>query len=107
MLWQNWLLLVRSKNFQLRKGLKERDKDESKTQEEMQMSGNGEEDKKKVTETAPDLGDSDKEVELGEKEEHEQDVTEALLVLETIQIEEKTSLEDVKGTELKQDVCEE
>ena len=36
--------------------------------------------------------------------EHEKDVTEALHVLEQIQIEEKTSLDDVKGTELKQDI---
>ena len=48
--------------------------------EEMQMSGNTE-GAKNVVETASDLGASSKEVELGEKDEHEQDVTKALLVL--------------------------
>ena len=45
------------------------------------MSGNGE-GVEKVIETASDLGASGKEVEQGEKEEPEKDVTEALLVLE-------------------------
>ena len=44
-----------------------------------------------MIETASDLGASGKEVELGEKEDHEKDETVALLVLEQIQIEEKTS----------------
>ena len=51
-----------------------------------------------MIETASDLVASGKEVELGEKEEPEKDVTGALLVLEKIQIEEKTSLDDVKMT---------
>ena len=46
---------------------------------------------KKVIETASDLVASGKKVELGEKEVPEKDVTEALLVLEKIQIAEKTS----------------
>ena len=41
------------------------------------------------------------------KEDNEQNITEALLVLDQMQIEEKTSLEDVKGTELKHDIGEE
>ena len=67
------------------------------------MSGNGERVKKKVIETASDVSASGKEVEPGEKEENEKDVTEALLVFEKIQIEEKTSLEDMT----EQDVGEE
>ena len=95
------------------------------SEEVKQISGNDEWFKLKVIEIASDIGDSSKEVELGEKTEHEQNVTEAMLVLEQIQIEEKTSLdkkkvgliveitgeirvsEDVKWTELKQDVGEE
>ena len=71
------------------------------------MSGNGEKVEQKVIETASDLGASCKEIELGEKEEPEKDVTDALLVLEQIQIEEKTSLEDIKMTESEQEVGEE
>ena len=71
------------------------------------MSGNGEKVEQKVIETASDLGASWKEIELGEKEEPEKDVTDALLVLEQIQIEEKTSLEDMKMTESEQEVGEE
>ena len=63
------------------------------------MSACGEGVEKKVIETASDLGASSKEVEPGEKEEHEKDFIEALLVLRKIQMEEKTSLEDVKMTE--------
>ena len=59
-----------------------------------------------MVETTSDLGTSGKEVQLGEKEDLEKDVTETLLILEQIQIKEKTSLEDAKGTELKQDVGE-
>ena len=83
-----------------------KDEDEAKIQEEMQMSGSSEEVEKKVVEMASDIGASGKEVELGEKEEPEEGVTEALLVLEKIQIEEKTSLEDVKRTESEQDIGE-
>ena len=74
------------------KGVEKKDEDEDETelQEEMQMSGNGEGVKKKVVKTASDEGASGKEVELGEKEEPGEGVTEALLVLENIQIEEKT-----------------
>ena len=50
----------------------------------MQISGNGERVKKKTIEIASDIGASGKEVELGEKAEHEQDVSDALLVLEQI-----------------------
>ena len=70
------------------------------------MSGNTE-GAKNVVETASDLGASSKEVELGEKDEHEQDVTKALVALEQHQIEEKTSLNFGKGTESKQDIGEE
>ena len=73
----------------------------------MQMSSNGEGVQKKKVKTASDLCSSGKEVELGKKEEPEKDVTEALLVLEKIQIEEKTSLGDVKRTESEQDIDEE
>ena len=73
----------------------------------MQVSGYVEGVKKKVVEVASDISDSSKKVLLGMKAEHAQDVTEALLVLEHIQIVEKTSLEDVKGTGLKQDAGEE
>ena len=59
-------------------------KDETEIQEEMQMSGNGEGVQMKVIETDSDLGASDKKVELGEKEDHEEGETEALLVLEKI-----------------------
>ena len=53
------------------------------------MSDNCEGVKKKLIETASDLGASGKEVELGDKKEPEKDLTEALLVLEKIQIMEK------------------
>ena len=71
------------------------------------MSGNGEGVKRKVVKTASDIGASRKEVELGEKEEPEDGVTEALLVLEKNQIEEKTFLGDAKRTESEQDIGEE
>ena len=53
-----------------------------------------------------DLGALGKEVKLGEKEDHEKNVTEALLVLEKNRLRRKL-LDAVKGTELKQDVAEE
>ena len=90
-----------------KKGVEKKDEDETEIQEEMQMSGNGEGVEEKVIETASDLGASGKEVELGENEGPEKDVTEALPVLEQIQIEEKTSLEDVKESALKHDIGEE
>ena len=48
----------------------------------MQISGNGERVKQKAVEIASDVDASGNKVELGEKAEHEQDVTVALLVLE-------------------------
>ena len=78
-----------------------------------------------MVEIASNIGVSGKEVELGEKTEHEQDVTEAFLVLELVQKEEKTSLDQnsvelivektgkikvsdyFKWSELKQDIGEE
>ena len=63
------------------KGVEKKDKDETKIQEKIQMSGNGEGVKKKVIEIASDLGASGKEVELGEEEETKKDVSEALLVI--------------------------
>ena len=44
-----------------------------------------------MVEIALDIGASGNEFELGEKAEQEQDVTEAVLVLEQIQIEETSS----------------
>ena len=91
-----------------KKGVEKKDEqDVTEIQEEIQISGSGERVEKKGVRTAFDIDASGEEVKLGEKVEHEQDVTEALLVLEQIQMEEKTSLEDVKGAELKQDVSEE
>ena len=58
----------------------------------MQISGNGKRLEKNAVEIASDIGVSGKEVELGEKAEHEQDVTDALLVFAQIHIEEKTCL---------------
>ena len=63
------------------------------------MTDHGEGVKKKVIETASDLDASDKKVELHKEEEPEKYITETLLVLEKIQTEEKTSLDDVKMTE--------
>ena len=71
------------------------------------MSGNGEGVDKKVVKIASDIGASGKEVEPDKKEEPEEGVTEALLVLNKNQIEEKTSLGDVKRTESEQDIGEE
>ena len=55
----------------------------------MQISHNCERVEKKVSEIASDIGASGKEVQLGEMAEHEQDVTETLLVLEQIKKEKK------------------
>ena len=70
-------------------------------------------------EIASDIVTSGKEVELEEKVEHEKDVTEALLILEQIQIKEKckkvelvvettgwVEVSDDKWTELKQEIGE-
>ena len=84
--------------------MEKNNEDEIEIQKEMQMSGNGEGIEKKVVETASDIGASDYEVKLVEKEEPWKGVTEALFVLEKIQIEEKTSLGDVKETESDQNV---
>ena len=62
-------------------------------EEDKQILVNDEEVKKKVVEIASDIGASAKEFELGKKAEQEQDVTEAVLILKQIQIEEKTSLD--------------
>ena len=66
------------------KGVKKKDEDESEIQEEMQMSSDGEGVKNQVFKTASDLGASGKEVQLGQNEEPEEGVTEALLVLEKV-----------------------
>ena len=63
------------------KGVEKKDEDETEVQEEVQMSGNGEWVENKVVKTASDIGALGKEVELGEKEDPEEGVTEALLVL--------------------------
>ena len=70
------------------------------------MSGSGEWVKKKMVEIASDIGTSGKEVELGENEEPEEGLTEAMLFLKKTQIEEKTSLEDMKRMESEQDISE-
>ena len=66
------------------------------SEKDKQISGNGEGVEKKVVEINSNIGASGKEVKLGEKAEHEQDITEAVLVLEQIQIDEKTFLDQKK-----------
>ena len=62
------------------------------SKENKQISGSSEGVEKKMVEIAWGINSSGKEAELGEKAEQEQDVTEDVIVLEQIQIEEKTSL---------------
>ena len=93
------VIVCKVETFQLRMGLKRKMK--------MKLRHRRRRVEKKVIETASDLGVSGKEVEPGEKEQPEKDATEALLVLEKIQIEEKISFEYVKMTESEQDVGEE
>ena len=90
-----------------KKGIKKKDEqDVTETWEERQISGTGEGVQKKVIESASHISASGKEVELDEKEEPKNYVAEALLVLEKIQIKEKSSLEDVKGMESEQVIGE-
>ena len=63
----------------------------------MQISGSSEGIKKKGVKTASDIGASGKDIELGEKEEPEKGVTEALLVREKIRCRRKFLSEMRKG----------
>ena len=65
------------------------------SEDDKQISG-VDEGGKKVVDIASDIGASGKEVNVGEEAEQKQDVTEAVLILEQIQIEEKTSLDQKK-----------
>ena len=49
-----------------------------------------------MVEIASDTGASGKKVDLGEKEDYEQDLTQAVLVLEQIQRKEKISIDEKK-----------
>ena len=64
------------------------------SEEDKQILGNGEGVKKKIVELASDISASGNEFKLGQKAEQEQDITEAVLVFEQTQIDEKTSLDD-------------
>ena len=90
------------KKISTHKEVEKKEEDETEIQEKTQESGSGKGVEKKLFNIASDMGASGKEVELGEKEEPEEVVTEALLVHEKSQMKEKMSLRGVKRTESEQ-----